>query len=451
MPLKRTLGWAALLLLVASIGATAHPTQVELQPGPLQRLAASLDANGNAVLDDAEVQHAITLWVRGDPVAGTDLTIDDADIVALIGLWVRGETLDTAPPGAQEGEVGILFREGTECLGENAQPRTGDVLYVSPAGDDLNAGNAPEEALRTLASALCNVRPGQTVRVLPGTYRESVVLGLFGDASAPTTVQGVSQGGQRPVLDGDFRRTMGLALVESTHFVVENLEFRNFTDEGLYVLVGSDHVVRGNRFVGNGRASIEPDFDGEGFGVQLSDTRNIVVENNEVTDNGPGPERTTQGTLGTGIDTFALKGALIRGNHSYGNIGGGLLVEDGVDVVVENNVIDHNELDAAGDYWDGAIWVDGGRNVTLRQNTIVQNHGPGLQISDEDHQYPQASKGYLVEDNTITGNLFGLFIWNFGQCPFPKTEIARFSSNTIQNNTRMDVWCEKFIESDDSD
>jgi parallel beta-helix repeat protein len=112
-----------------------------------------------------------------------------------------------------------------------------------------------------------------------------------------------------------------------------------------------------------------------------------------------------------------------------------------VEVLVEGNWVDQNELDAGGDYWDGGIWVDGGHGITLRGNVITDNHGPGLQISDEDRQYPQASYGYVVEGNEIIGNLFGVFLWNFGDCPYPKDEILHLSNNIIKGNVEQAIWC----------
>lgn len=355
--------------------------------------------------------------------------------IALIALGCKG---------TDEGLVGIVFNNGTECLGEEAQPIKGDTIYVSPDGDDDYAGNTPESPLRTLAQALCNVRPGQTVRIMPGTYRESVIMGAFGSNSAMITIQGVSDGEQLPVLDGESNRTMGIALVECTNITVENLEFRNYSDEGLFVLLGSDIMIHNNRFIANGRASIDSDLEEEGFGVNVEEAQRVTIAGNEAAENGPAADRVKRGILGTGINTFGLQDAVIRDNHAYNNIGGGILVEDGVNVSVENNQVDNNELDAAGDYWDGGIWVDGGHDVTLRGNTITDNHGPGIQISDEDVQYPGSSFGYHVEDNLITANLFGIYLWNFGQCPLPSTEIVGFSNNTIRDNARRDIWCEEW-------
>ena len=120
----------------------------------------------------------------------------------------------------RDGLVGIAFQNGVECLGEEALPIAGDSVYVSPSGDDSNAGDTETAPFGTLAHALCNLRPGQTLNVLPGTYRESVIMGAFGDAGASVTIRGVMQADQRPVLDGESTRTMGIGLVESTNIII---------------------------------------------------------------------------------------------------------------------------------------------------------------------------------------------------------------------------------------
>ena len=121
-----------------------------------------------------------------------------------------------ASVGKSDGNVvGIIFQNGVECLGEEAQPKEGDVLYVSLEGDDSNPG-AETAPLRTLAYALCNLRPGQTLNIAPGVYKESIIMGAFGDSSAPIIIRAHPdpKGGQHPVLEGESTRSIGIAMVE---------------------------------------------------------------------------------------------------------------------------------------------------------------------------------------------------------------------------------------------
>lgn len=357
-------------------------------------------------------------------------------------LMILGLVLFGCEELGGEGEVGIPFVNGVECLGEETGSTANDEVFVSPDGRDHNPGTSAAP-FQTLAYAICQAQPGQTINIRPGVYRESVIMGLFGGAAAPITIQGVPEGDVLPILDGEGMRTMGIGLVESVNIVIANLEFRNYTDEGLYVLVGEDVVIRGNRFVGNGRASTGPDHDGEGFGVQVSGGKRILIEGNEAMENGPSPERVAEGTLGTGIDTYELEDSVIRDNYSHHNTGGGMLVEDSINVLVAYNRIEANELDAGGDYWDGGIWVDGGHDITLRGNEVRGNHGPGIELSDEDVRFPDGSYGYVLENNLIADNEFGLYMWNWGQCPPPETAVT-LTQNSITGSVQQDIWCQEW-------
>src|SRR5216117_1437164 len=54
-----------------------------------------------------------------------------------------------------------------------AQPRSRS-LYVSAVGSDRNIGDSPDKPLRTIQAALDRARPGTTIRLARGRYREEV-------------------------------------------------------------------------------------------------------------------------------------------------------------------------------------------------------------------------------------------------------------------------------------
>ncbi|MFC1853488.1 right-handed parallel beta-helix repeat-containing protein [candidate division CSSED10-310 bacterium] len=182
------------------------------------------------------------------------------------------------------------------------------------------------------------------------------------------------------------------------------------------------------------------DWELEGYGIHVDWTTDVTIENNNVYRNGPNPQIFPQFLMGTGINTFGLANAVIRNNRSHHNTGGGILVEDSINILVENNEIYENDLDASIDeWWDGGIWVDGGHDVTIRNNVFRNNLGPGIEISDEDFQEPY---GYVLENNVSTLNYYGIFIWNFGTNDWPDESIIRNINNQFTGNTIKDVWIE---------
>ena len=63
------------------------------------------------------------------------------------------------------------------------------VLHVSPAGNDKNSGKA-ESPLATIARAAAVARPGDTVKIAPGLYREQITFRRSGRPGAPVIFEG---------------------------------------------------------------------------------------------------------------------------------------------------------------------------------------------------------------------------------------------------------------------
>ncbi len=305
--------------------------------------------------------------------------------------------------------------------------------YVSPKGDDGFDGLTRKTAFATLKHALTVVRPGDEIRVLPGTYSESLMLVNVGEPGARITIRGI---GKTPVFSGRRSDSMGFWCEHCENLTLENLSFCNYTDVGAGVYRSKHITMRNLKVHHNGFAPRLKGWEIEGYGIHIDCSRDISIQNSRVYRNGPDPR--PHGVLGTGINTFECTDCLIRGNRSYHNIGGGILVEDGVNVRVEKNRVKYNYLDATEDErWAGGIWVDGGHDVLVKGNIVQKNMGPGVQISDEDHQKPY---GYVLQNNVITHNKHGIYIWNFKIRGFPPDRVLRRLKNKIRRNTVRNVW-----------
>jgi len=303
-------------------------------------------------------------------------------------------------------------------------------IWVAPEGDDAASGDAPASALRTLGEALRRARPGTTVRLTAGTWFESVRTTLRGEPDRAIAIVGE---GRKTILSGDRTLRWGLWLEASEHVVVEGIDLRDFTDIGLVVVASTAVTLRRLRVLDNGFAPRTRWV--EGYGMHLDSSADLLVERNVVARNGPSPRAPDE--VGTGINAWSLRDSVIRRNRARDNHGGGILVEDSEDVLVKRNRIDRNDLDVSVDeWWDGGIWVDGGRDIRLIGNRLRNNLGPGIEISDEDCQTPS---GYLLRRNVSTGNYWGIFVWNFGTTDFPAPPVLTLQGNDFSGNERGDL------------
>jgi pectin methylesterase-like acyl-CoA thioesterase len=62
-------------------------------------------------------------------------------------------------------------------------------FYVSPQGSDANRGTSINAPLRTIQQAVNAARPGDTILVRGGTYRETISTPRSGTSRAPITIQ----------------------------------------------------------------------------------------------------------------------------------------------------------------------------------------------------------------------------------------------------------------------
>lgn len=333
--------------------------------------------------------------------------------------------------GREAGESGGGSADSVTVTGQDDGVTNGTVYYVSPGGNDEANGTGESSPFRTLARGLEAVRPGGTVVLLPGAYSESVIVASRGNTAAPITIRGTPGA----ALDGSQAMAIGLFLDSCTNFVVEDLEVRNYTDFGLGSTGSTALVFRRLVVRDNGHSVQLVDWELEGYGLHLETTSQVRVEECELFGNGPHPPVPGR-LMGTAINTWGCTSLVVRANRCHDNQGGGILIEDGADVLVEGNEVYGNNLDATAEgWWDGALWVDGGRDVVVSNNSFHDNIGPGIQISDEDLQHPT---GYVLQNNVSTGNHFGIYVWNFGGTPAPS--VLQLSGNQFAGNTVQDVW-----------
>lgn len=112
-------------------------------------------------------------------------------------------------------------------------------IFVSPAGNDTAGDGSRANPFHSPGRALQGVRPGDAIRLLPGTHAPGTfIAGVAGTAEAPIWLGGVP-GESRPVIRGG---SQALHLSRVRYLVVENLEITGATGNGLNCDDGGDYA-----------------------------------------------------------------------------------------------------------------------------------------------------------------------------------------------------------------
>jgi hypothetical protein len=132
----------------------------------------------------------------------------------------------------------MLYRADALAAADSCQPivtfadgkRPAREIFVSPAGDNSSGNGSRTTPYQSIARALQGIRPGDAVRLLPGNYSGgSSISNISGVAEAPIWIGGESRQ-TKPVISGG---SIGLHLSRVRYLVVENLEIRGVTGNGI--------------------------------------------------------------------------------------------------------------------------------------------------------------------------------------------------------------------------
>src|SRR5882672_499631 len=117
---------------------------------------------------------------------------------------------------------------------------------------EVKEGNSIQEAVG-------KSKPGDLIRIYPGTYRETVYIDKDN-----ISLQGIIENGEWPVLDG--QKTMNDAILYSGNSVlIENMKITNYKGNGIMGQAGNNYVIRNNWIVDTGVYGIFPQFGKNGL------------------------------------------------------------------------------------------------------------------------------------------------------------------------------------------
>lgn len=190
----------------------------------------------------------------------------------------------------------------------------------------------------SIQAAVDRAQPGDTVRVMPGTYRQEVLV-----QTDSLTLEGVVEGDQRAVLDGENTRANAVLAV-GDYFTVSGFHLVNYTSNGATVQGTTGPIFRDLITENTGEYGIFP--------ILSSD---VLVELS-----------VTSGVIDTGIYVGQSRGIVVRNNEAFGNTSG-IEIENSVNAVVENNYAHDNTAGIL-------VFILPGKTATEATNTRVVNN-----------------------------------------------------------------------------
>ncbi|MGP9539199.1 hypothetical protein ACT3SP_14390 [Brachybacterium sp. AOP43-C2-M15] len=345
-------------------------------------------------------------------------------LAAMIGGGLLGGPSQDPAPTAESGPShGGRSDDGGEDPGPTGSPEDPDPSPAEgPGASDSPVPNSVErtaecpeatttvEDAGTLRTALESARPGDVIRLAPGTYEGEFTARTAGTEDAPITLCG----GQDAVLDGGdpdggytlhldgashwhvlgFRVTggqKGVMVDDTEHSVIEGLTVSDIGDEAIHLRTHSSHnIVVGNHVSGTGLR--EPKF-GEGIyiGSAESNWEDLTDGEPDTSDENLIEDNRIEGVTAEAVDIKeGTTGGILRNNSFDGSaITGDGHADSWVDVKGNDWIIEGNTGTASpADGFQTHEILDGwGTGNVFRHNTAdladMTDDGHGFSLTPE--------------------------------------------------------------------
>jgi parallel beta-helix repeat protein len=244
---------------------------------------------------------------------------------------------------------------------------------------------------QSIQEAVGRARPGDMVRVYPGTYRETVYIDKDN-----ITLQGVIREGEWPTMEGD-KKLNDAILYSGNGITVENFRITNYKGNGIMGQAGNNFVLRNNLIIDTGVYGIFPEYGTNGVishnilsgiedaAIYVGMCDNVDVRNNEVFNSV------------AGIEIENCRYSLVEDNYVHDNTGGiltfitpGLPIKDCHHVIIRNNFVVNNNhenfaikgsLVASLPKGTGII-VMAADDVVIENNIVQGNNNAGIVVTD---------------------------------------------------------------------
>ena len=297
--------------------------------------------------------------------------------------------ITSSTTGASYG--GGFRAEGDAATSAAAATAKGSIKSVAgPATDKVlvvKDGESIQEAVK-------RAERGTTIRVMPGTYHETVYVD-----KDDIRIIGVIEEGRRAVLDGQGKLNDAI-LYSGNDFVVENLMITRYKGNGIMGQAGNNFEIRNNVVIDTGVYGIFPQLGQNGVvehnvvseiadaAIYVGMSDNVHVAYNDVFDSV------------AGIEIENSRHAIVENNYVHNNTGGllafvtpGLPIKTTYDVIFRHNFVvgnNHANFGAPGSTVAGipagtGILLMAADDVVIEGNIISDHKTAGIIITDHGH------------------------------------------------------------------
>lgn len=335
-------------------------------------------------------------------------------------------------------------------------------FYVSPRGNDANAGTDPQHAWRHIQQAMNAATPGSTVLVMPGVYNEKLTVNVSGDATdgfitfqaqGHVTISGSRIAGADIINlnNQNYVQIVGFNIANDLHVSDGSGIRMNGHDDHVNILNNTIHAITGTNAMAITAYGTDP----------AQAISNLVIDGNQIFNCQPFKSEalTLNGNVqdfqvsnnyvhdvnNIGIDVIGGEGMspdpatdLARNGSVFGNrvtrahqrgLGSGVGTAAGIVVDGAQNVIVERNTCWADDVGIEVTAVSAGATATgvvVRDNYVYQNWGVGISIGAS-QQTDGAVTACQVSNNT-------LFHDNARHTADGELRLQWGSGNTIENN-----------------
>ena len=278
--------------------------------------------------------------------------------------------------------------------------------YVSPRGNDANAGTDVTHAWRHLQEAMNAATPGSTVLVEPGVYNEKVTVNVSGNATdgfitfqavghVTITGRGLPAGNIITIANKNYIQIIGFNVQDDVNVHDASGIRISGADDNIQILNNTVHHITGNLALGITAYGTDP----------TGGISNLVISGNQIYNCQPSLGETL--SVAGNVHDFSVTNNFVHDVNNIGIdfIGGEGFSNDPATDVVRNGEVSGNRVTRVhftGIGRDGAgIFVDGSQNIIVERNT-TWNDDIGIEVNAV--RTGAICTNVIVRDNYVFGN-----------------------------------------------